>query len=237
MTDFHFGTREQRESVVHRLFEGNAASYDQVVAWTTGGLDRRWKERMLRHVPRGARRVLDLACGTGIVLGMLRRRCPDAALVGVDITQDYLALARRRFAEEAADVTLIHGNAETVPLDGTFDAIVSGYIPKYVDADVLLAHLAPHVRRGTTISVHDFGYPRDPIVERGWRMHMWLVKKLGPRVFPAWRFVFDDNLTRLIRRSRWYNLWPIALRRHGWTQITRERLTFGAAYVVSATKR
>jgi predicted TPR repeat methyltransferase len=40
--------------------------------------------------------VLDLACGTGRIGAWLKRRCPAAALDGVDITPEMLDVARSR---------------------------------------------------------------------------------------------------------------------------------------------
>ena len=43
-------------------------------------------------------RLLDVACGTGILLSLLHERIPSAELSGIDGSQDMLALARKRLA-------------------------------------------------------------------------------------------------------------------------------------------
>jgi len=43
-------------------------------------------------------RLLDVACGTGILLSLLHQRFPDAELYGVDSSQDMLALAQKRLS-------------------------------------------------------------------------------------------------------------------------------------------
>ena len=47
-----------------------------------------------QHVPR----LLDMACGTGILLSFLQERIPSAELFGIDGSQDMLALAHKRLA-------------------------------------------------------------------------------------------------------------------------------------------
>ena len=89
--------RADRESVSERFFRGTANSYDRVARLLSYGLDGRWKRRLMTYVPPDATRILDLACGTGIVLGYLHARAPHAALVGVDFTAEYLDVARRKF--------------------------------------------------------------------------------------------------------------------------------------------
>ena len=229
-------TREQREQLVEDFFAGTGKQYDRVVWWTTYGLDKRWKKRLLAHVPKDASRILDLASGTGIVLQMLHDRHPDAALVGVDITAEYLEHARKRFEGKDLDLTLQVSNAELMELDGAFDAVVSSYIPKYVDPDTVCARLADHVRPGTVISLHDFGYPRALVPKFVWNAHMWFLKQVVLRIMPAWKVMFDDRLADLIRTTRWHRRWPEALERHGWTDVQLEKLTWRAAYVVSARK-
>jgi len=70
--------------------------------------------------------AIELGCGTGYVSAWMARR--DARVVGIDISEEQLATARRLAAEHNVDLTLIHGNAETVPYpDGAFDFAISEY--------------------------------------------------------------------------------------------------------------
>lgn len=82
------------------------------------------------HVVRSARirageQVLDIACGTGNTALMARVR--GAAVTGVDLTPEMLAVAQRRAAEEGYDdLTWKEGDAENLPFaDGAFDVVVS----------------------------------------------------------------------------------------------------------------
>lgn len=233
--DVSMSTKAARERVSKDFFTGTGATYDRVVALTTFGLDKRWKRALLEHVPPESTRILDLACGTGIVLERLHARCPNAKLVGVDFTADYLSVAKQRFAGRDIDVQLLHANAEEMVLEGTFDAVTSSYIPKYVDPDLLLARIANHVRPGTTIALHDFAYPRG-LGRFFWRRWMRLLKRFGPRIWPAWKTCFDENLEELIRRSKWHRRYPEALARHGWTDIAFRKLSWRTAGLVTARK-
>jgi ubiquinone/menaquinone biosynthesis C-methylase UbiE len=82
------------------------------------------------HVVRSGRirageRVLDVACGTGNTALMVRAR--GAAVTGLDLTPELLAVAQKRAAEEGyGDITWKVGDAEDLPFpDGTFDIVVS----------------------------------------------------------------------------------------------------------------
>ena len=227
-------TRKAREELVDGFFTGTGRSYDRVVKVTTFGLDARWKRRVLAHVPESAGAILDLACGTGIVTMKLHEEHPNARIVGVDVTDEYLAVARGKFADLDADVTFILSNAETMELTGTFDAVVSCYIPKYVDPDVLLSRLEGHLNPGAVIALHDFDYPRGFIPRAIWSAHMWTLSTLGRRVFPEWDVVFDKNLARLLKESGWVRRYRAAFAAHGYEDVRHENLTWRSAGIVSA---
>lgn len=73
-------------------------------------------------VGRGSR-VLDVATGPGYVAARARQR--GAAVVGIDIAHEMVALARRRYPE----IDFRHGNAEELPFpDASFDAVVGSFV-------------------------------------------------------------------------------------------------------------
>ena len=70
--------------------------------------------------------AIELGCGTAYVSAWMARR--GARVVGIDNSERQLSTARRLAARHGLDITLLHGNAETVPLpDGSFDFAVSEY--------------------------------------------------------------------------------------------------------------
>ena len=100
--------------------------------WASGDYDQiaRGILPVADHVVRAARirageRVLDVACGTGNTT--LAARARGAAVTGLDLTPELLALARKRAAAEGYDdITWMEGDAEKLPFQaGTFDVVVS----------------------------------------------------------------------------------------------------------------
>jgi SAM-dependent methyltransferase len=70
--------------------------------------------------------AIELGCGTAYVSAWMVRR--GATVTGIDNSEAQLATARRLAAEHGLDLTLIHGNAETVPApDGSFDFAINEY--------------------------------------------------------------------------------------------------------------
>jgi tRNA (cmo5U34)-methyltransferase len=80
---------------------------------------------LLDHVPRDARRILDLGTGDGRLLTLLRLDRPDSVGVGLDVSEPMLEAARERFADDRGIELVRHDLAEPLPDLGRFDAVVS----------------------------------------------------------------------------------------------------------------
>ena len=61
-----FSTPDSKRRYVRGLFATIADRYDLITVLLSGGLDRRWKTKLVDTIEWSGRpRVLDLACGTG----------------------------------------------------------------------------------------------------------------------------------------------------------------------------
>ena len=80
---------------------------------------------LLEHVPRDARRVLDLGTGDGRLLALLRKDRPSMLGVGLDFSELMLEAARKRFAHDSRIDLVTHDLDEALPELGRFDAVVS----------------------------------------------------------------------------------------------------------------
>jgi SAM-dependent methyltransferase len=80
----------------------------------------------------GARRILDVGCGTGSLTFAAAERYPDAKVTGCDIAEPLLAHARA--VNPAPERILIeHGDACDLPYgDGTFDLTLSSLVLMFV---------------------------------------------------------------------------------------------------------
>lgn len=80
---------------------------------------------LLEHVPRDARRILDLGTGDGRLLALLQVDRHEMLGVGLDFSELMLGAARRRFAADERIELVEHDLAEPLPALGRFDAVVS----------------------------------------------------------------------------------------------------------------
>ncbi len=123
------------------------------------GQDPRWRRAMVAAVDVGAdARVLDVACGTGLVSRALARRY-GCSVVGLDQSPEMLSRAR---ALVGPSMELVQGEAERLPFDdGAFDALTFTYLLRYVDDPAAtMRELARVVRPGGRIAMLEFHVPR-----------------------------------------------------------------------------
>lgn len=221
--------RHEGHSNARKFFNSETApSYDSVVRTTTFGRDAAWKTRILLEI-KSSRRVLDLACGTGILTSMIERDRKGRA-VGLDFTFEYLQESRRKICFASVQAT-----AEAIPYkDEAFDAVVSSYLAKYVDAKMLTSECWRVLMPGGIAVFHDFTCPENLAMHALWRTYFEVLRVIGIFVRP-WRAVFQD-LDRIICESHWVDSLCEALQEQGFEGIEYTRYTLGTAGIVVARK-
>ena len=95
-------------------------------------------------------RILDAGCGTGEGASRLAELFPGAQVLGVDIVDSHLELARRRYANLARRLTFEHQSIyELQAADRSFDLTVCRHVLHSIPhADRVIAGLARVTRRG-----------------------------------------------------------------------------------------
>jgi arsenite methyltransferase len=103
--------------------------------------------------------VLDLGSGAGAdVLISARRVAPGGRVLGLDMTQEMLELARRNAAAAGVDnVEFLKGYLEDIPLpDGSVDVVISNCVINLAaDKNVVLAEAARVLRLGGRLAFSD----------------------------------------------------------------------------------
>ena len=106
-------------------------------------------------------RVLEIGCGTGNLLILIKRLHPQAEVVGLDPDPKALASARRKAGREALPVQLDRGFAEELPYpDASFDRVFSAFMFHHLEPDEKekTLHEARRVLKpGGSLHLLDFG--------------------------------------------------------------------------------
>lgn len=121
--------------------------------------------------------VIDVACGTGINFTELEERIgPSGRLVGVDLSGEMLAHARRRVERHAWDnVTLSECAVEDMALGVEADAALFSLTHDVLQSDAALEAVLRHLRPGAGIAA--FGAKRPPRWNLPVGVAVWLVAR------------------------------------------------------------
>jgi len=224
------------EVLAHRFFRGTGATYDLMVNLATIGFDRWWKKKIVDSIPAAPRCLLDQACGTGILTFRIARKFPHCRTIGVELREEYIAVARQKAAAQAmSNVSFIIGRAEDVFLNADFDCITSSYLAKYAEIGKLVPNAKRMLRSGGLLILHDFTYPPGRQFARLWELYFRLLQTAGSRKYPQWRTVFYE-LPQLLRSTGWLRELIETLQNNGFADIIVEPFTFGSSALVTARK-
>ncbi|WP_148686597.1 class I SAM-dependent methyltransferase [Candidatus Nitrosocosmicus hydrocola] len=206
----------------------NSRDYDRLVRLATLGQDSMWKKKIVSKIPTNSF-VLDLACGTGILSSLLIKNGDE--VLGIDLTWGYLEM----IDVKGIEMDLVNANAEMLPfVDNTFDFVVTSYLPKYTNLNLLVNECYRVLKSDGCIILHDFTHPKNPLYRYAWKNYFRLIKYIW-RNDEKWKNVFS-NLDVLIKQNEWDLRIGNILRTIGFNQIVSSYLTFQTSLVVTAIK-
>lgn len=166
------GSDAEKARYVRRMFDAIAPRYDLTNTLISGSLHARWKRitAALVQAPPGGR-ALDICCGTGDLALLLAKRVgPRGYVLGVDISEPMLALARKKTAaaRHGSRVDFVLGDAEALAVqDASFDGATVGFgIRNTVHPEAALREFFRVLRPGARLAILEFSTPRNPIVRR-----------------------------------------------------------------------
>jgi tRNA (cmo5U34)-methyltransferase len=88
---------------------------------------------VLELLPAATQRVLDVGCGDGRMMGLIRLARPDVSGVALDFSPTMLDAARQRFADVPEIEIVEHDLNLPLPVPGQFDAVVSCFAIHHLD--------------------------------------------------------------------------------------------------------
>ena len=126
------------------FFASRVDSYDEHMLSKVEGC-REGYEKMALFVPKTAKRLLDLGCGTGLELDEILKLMPDIEITGVDLTQEMLDKLKEKHPDKS--INLICGDYFKVSFGSEkFDCAVSFQT---------MHHFAPEKKRELYKKIND----------------------------------------------------------------------------------
>ncbi len=174
------------------MFDAISHRYDALNRIISLGLDQGWRRRALAMLAAAKpHSVLDVATGTGDLVVEMDRALHPALIVGVDLSERMLSLAKRKSQSDrsiAARLEFRQADAANLPFpQDTFDAVTVAFgVRNFEHLEAGLEEMVRVLRPGGHCMILEFSSPQKLLVKAG---HMLALKRFLPLVG---RFLSDD---------------------------------------------
>lgn len=159
-----------RREVVTRMFGAIAEHYDVMNRVMTLGQDGRWRRQAADVAQlRPGELALDVGAGTGdLTFELARRVRPGGHVVGIDLTEQMLELARRKARFRGLPVTFQWGDAVHLSSqDSTFHAVACSFgLRNMEDREAALREMTRVVRSGRRVVILELTPPRNALARQ-----------------------------------------------------------------------
>ena len=193
----HYTRPEEKPVFVKKLFDEGAEHYDPVVGWGFFGQGKFYRKWALeRHGLEPGMKLLDVACGTGLVATAAARILGSGKnITCVDPSDGMLAIAR----EKLEQATFIRAGAEELPLpDKAFDFLSVGYALRHF-GDLAAAFREFHrvLKPGGKVLLLEATKPKNPVGAGLFRLYF-------AHIYPALTKLFTgSDKAKLMMKYFW----------------------------------
>lgn len=222
------------------MFDNIAPTYDKLNHIFSLSIDKVWRRRVVRLVRRmKPLRILDLATGTGDLAIKMAKRIPKARIMGVDLSENMLAVAAEKVRRKGLDdhIALYQGDAENLDVaDGVVDVVTVAFgVRNFGNIERGLQEIWRALRPGGHIVVLELSTPRNLIVRKLYQFYSNHVMKpvggLVSRDRKAYNYLPDsivefDTPEEFIKK----------LERTGFEKCRRRSQSFGIAQIYIGQK-
>lgn len=158
------------------MFDNIAPAYDRLNHILSLGIDRRWRSAVVRHLRiSGARKILDVATGTGDLAIALAKGIPQAKITGIDLSEQMIRVGESKVSSRGLDgrITLQMADVEHLPFgSGEFDAVTVAFgVRNFENIPEGLAQMGRVLRGGGELVVLEFSTPRNKIFGAMYRFY------------------------------------------------------------------
>lgn len=193
------------ELAIAGFYDGIYLFYEKANSLLTFGLDLYWRARaarLARETASGARRVLDVCCGTGdFSLALKRSFGGGLDLTGADLSEAMLSLAKKK----VPGAGFVRCEAKELPFpDCSFDLVTISFATRNlnISPEAMLAALREFrrvLRPGGVFLNLETTRPLNPVIRFGMRAYVTtaiaLLNIISPKSRPSYMFLRNTILT------------------------------------------
>lgn len=222
------------------MFDNIAPTYDRLNHILSFSIDKLWRRRVVCIVRRlKPQRILDLATGTGDLAIKMAQRIPKARIMGVDLSENMLAVAAEKVRRLGLDdhIVLYQGDAEELDVaDGVIDVVTVAFgVRNFGNVERGLSEIWRTLRSGGHIVILEFSTPRNIFVRKLYKFYSnHIMKPVGGMVSKDKR-AYDYLPDSIVEFSSPDEVMAL-MERVGFRECRRRSQSFGIAQIYIAQK-
>lgn len=236
-----YNEEQTKKEQVEQMFDNIAPTYDRLNHILSFNIDRIWRHRVMRIVRRmQPTRIMDVATGTGDLAIAMAKRCAGAQILGVDLSEEMLAVARKKIAHEALSqrIVVCKGDAENLSMVASESievATVAFGVRNFENLRKGIEEIYRTLKSSGTLVVLEFSIPSNPIVRWVYAQYSHhLLPRVG-ELLSKDRKAYDylpDSVEEFPSPERFATL----LREIGFRSVKLRSQSFGIAHIYIASK-
>lgn len=236
-----YNEEQSKKEQVEQMFDNIAPTYDKLNHIMSLNIDRVWRRRVMRIVRRSkAHKIMDVATGTGDLAIAMAKRVDRTQILGVDLSEEMLAVARRKVEKQGLEerIMLAKGDAENLDMvtSESIDAATVAFgVRNFENIERGLKEIYRTLKPGGKLVVLEFSMPKNRVVR-------WVYSQYAHRLLPriggmiskdkqAYTYL-PDSVEEFPSPERFADI----LRGVGFKSVKSRSQSFGIAYIYDATK-
>lgn len=171
-----YGKEESKTEQVREMFDSIAPAYDFMNRAMTFGIDKIWRRRAVKELKKYApATVLDVATGTGDLAMLLFRKLRPDRIVGIDLSENMLAIARDKADKAGLAGAIGFSAGDCLDLkfkEEEFGAVTVAYgVRNFEHLDQGYAEMFRVLKHGGVLCVIELSTPRNPLIHALYRFY------------------------------------------------------------------
>lgn len=239
ITPYQSGTATKKEQVAS-MFNNISGTYDFLNHFMSLGIDIIWRKKAIRELKSVQPRViLDVATGTGDFAFEAIKILNPEKIVGVDISEGMLEVARKKIHERnLTDIFSVQiGDSEGLQFsDNHFDAITVAFgVRNYENLEKGLADMYRVLKPGGKIVILEFSKPRQFPVKQVYNFYFRHITPFFGKLFSKDQRAYE-YLPESVAAFPDGKAFTALMDKVGFKSTKDRRLTFGVSAIYTGTK-
>lgn len=230
----------EKTGQVETMFNNIAPAYDTLNHRLSWNIDKGWRRKAIKALlPYRPQTMLDIATGTGDFAIMAAKMLRPKQLIGVDIAEEMMAVARQKVETEHLGNIISFKRDDCMDLsfdDNTFDAVTAAFgIRNFSDLDKGLSEMCRVLKTGGKLSIVELTTPVTFPMKQLFKIYSHTFLPIYGRIISKDQSAYK-YLTATIEAFPQGEQMTEILKKAGFREATFKRLTSGICTMYLATK-